>query len=171
MLRSKFNAALFVTDRGFVGVNAEESDLTNNDLYIGMPVKIDCNRILSHNTRGKITGFQKNLNGTLLAKVHWLDGAPPLMIKCEYIKSMLPRKSWALVQYMPDAVTGEEISELTNFSTGEGYWNAGRGIYGRRFFNREAAVAKAMELSRRYNCQIMVMESSTLCNTTSELAL
>ncbi|MCS5736737.1 hypothetical protein, partial [Herbiconiux daphne] len=43
---------------------------------------------------GKITGFSVNLRKQILCHVHWLEGAPPIRLKPEFVKSRLPKKFW-----------------------------------------------------------------------------
>lgn len=165
-MKSKFNAV--VVENGVpTMVTVSEEDKRNCDFFTGMPVLIENNKVLSNRTVGCISGFHRNTAGTVLCKVQWLEGAPPLMIKCEYVKSRLPRKMWILIQNPDKSVVADTIG----FSTGSGYWGAQRGIYERRFFDKALAHAKATELQRHYGVDILVMSVESVRNATGIVAL
>lgn len=164
-MKKQFNVANKV-DGKFELFSALESDFNKFELYAGMPVRINNNRILSNQTQGRILGFKTNAAGTALCKVQWLEGAPPLMVKCEAVECTLPRSMWVLVQHRTTGIPND-----ASFSTGDAYWNAGRGLHNYRFFDHERAITVAQQLSRRHNTEIIVMRVDSLCNGSSVLPL
>lgn len=165
-MKSKSNGVI-IEDGQEVLVTVSEEEKRNCFLYTGMPVIIENNKVLSNRTKGTIIGFHKNLAGSALCKVHWLEGAPPLMIKCAYVKSMLPRPMWVLIQ-SPDRTV---VADGLNFSTGNGYWSAQRGIHERRYFDKSAAEAAAVELQRRYSADVLIMKIDSVRNASGIVAL
>lgn len=158
MSKSKINV-VWSTDEGkFEYGFVEECELENFEYHIGQKVVVQNNLILSNFTKGVISGFSLSSIGTPLAHVNWLEGAPPLRIRLDKIKVDQARKVWMLVQ------RNETVRDGIDFATGSRYMEAQRGIYGRRFFTREDAEARARQLVREFGHEVLILQSVAVCN-------
>lgn len=118
-------------------------------LKVGTPVQIVNNKILSNGTKGKLVGFTTNLRKTILAQVHWLDGAPPICVKAESVKSLLPRKIWVIVASGTATSVSSAPNDIRNY------------FEPRRCFSKEEAEQRVARLQRNYpRIDFLICEST-----------
>lgn len=138
-------------------------------IEIGMPVRISNDNLLSNTTKGRVIGFSVNYQKTLLAHVHWLNGAPPIRVNLNSIISSLPKKFWMVVPNMEGLGYGPNqlYSERASMEA------RARGTVParRRFWSQEEAVGVAQEQSRTYNQEYIVLQSVAVGNGSELFAL
>lgn len=163
MSKCKINVAWYAGENRAIQfglVTAEE--MVDYEFCIGRKVTILDNQILSNHTKGIITGFSLSRTHNLLAHVQWLDGAPPIRIRIEKLRTDRPRKVWVVVQ------RNETVRDDISFSTGIAYMRAQRGYGNHRYFTREAAEEAAHSLAQEHGHDVLVLESVLVCNVSGQ---
>lgn len=161
--------AVVVGDNGnIVYREGDEVPATAGLIEIGMPVKISNNNLLSNTTKGRISGFSVNYQKTLLAHVHWLDGAPPIRVNLSSIVSSLPKKFWMVA---PDM---ESVGFSPTHNYNEPSLSAkSRGDAGprKRYWDKQEAISFARSESVRFNRQYLILQAMVVCNADEMFAL
>lgn len=138
----------------------KEVVISNNVVAtVGMPVVIENNKTLSHLTKGSVAGFRKTASGSTLVMVRYHPKAPPICVKPESVKTLLPRKFWMLCGNIPEDLQYRHDSSLSVRNSGH---NAPR----RKFYSREEVDRILPELRRHYpRVDWIVMESVGYVNS------
>lgn len=145
------------------GFNSEENPQGAGKILIGYPAEVDNDNILSHQTKGKVSGFSVNAAGNYMVHLHWLDGAPPLRIKPENLKINIPTKF-----YMVVAVTQE-----AEYSRSATQANLDKGSISPviKFASKEIAIERAKAESARVGLEMIVLETTVYVSGSDHFAL
>lgn len=125
-------------------------------LSVGEQAVIRNNKILSNMTQGILTGLFKNRAGNMLAKVHWLEGAPPICIRAEYVFPNVARKFWMVA---PSLHGRQSDANLYSTMVDGSSRRHGTNPPIRRFYDHQEAIRVAEEQSSRYGFDFIVLES------------
>lgn len=151
------------TDEGVWVVDIESWDVY--DLVVGAPCRIDNNRLLCHESKGIISGFHTNFAGNHLVKVKWLDGAPPLMIRPDYVVSLMPKRFWMVAPLLADGRTEYVHSDQL------AYRRAGLSAPTHVYTSKQEAIDAMHENQRLYNREYVIMQSMVVSNGSTIVAL